>query len=74
MTLIDLRNKIDFDFDKFFMQYVLWWLSQTDNKTGQWVQAVSASTPTIDPAYTPASQAIAADKVSRLLRPCAADL
>ncbi|KAI5990422.1 hypothetical protein EDD15DRAFT_2280125 [Pisolithus albus] len=37
------RNQIEFDLGQFFMQYVLRWLSETDSKTGQWVQAAIAA-------------------------------
>ena len=32
----------DFDVGGFYEPYVQQWLVDTDNKTGQWVQAVSA--------------------------------
>lgn len=40
-TLFCGRSQIEFDLGQFFVQYVLQWLADTDNKTGQWVQAVS---------------------------------
>lgn len=33
------QSQIEFDLGQFFVQYVLQWLADTDNKTGQWVQA-----------------------------------
>ncbi|KIK25250.1 hypothetical protein PISMIDRAFT_97293 [Pisolithus microcarpus 441] len=33
------QSQVQFDLGQFFMQYVLRWLSETDSKTGQWVQA-----------------------------------
>jgi hypothetical protein len=38
-----VRAPIDFDIGAFFEPYVRQWLLNTDNKTAQWVQAVSRS-------------------------------
>ncbi|KAL4063041.1 hypothetical protein V8B97DRAFT_2087962 [Scleroderma yunnanense] len=37
------KCQIEFDLSQFFMQYVLQWLADTDNKTGQWVHAAIAA-------------------------------
>lgn len=36
------RGHIEFDINGFFEPYVRQWLMNTDSKTGQWVEAVSA--------------------------------
>jgi hypothetical protein len=35
------RGQLEFDLGQLFMAYVHQWLIDTDNKTGQWVKAVS---------------------------------
>jgi hypothetical protein len=35
------RGQLEFDLGQLFMPYVHQWLIDTDNKTGQWVKAVS---------------------------------
>ncbi|KAH7882233.1 hypothetical protein F5I97DRAFT_1913420 [Phlebopus sp. FC_14] len=37
------QGHVEFDISQFFMQYVLQWLVDTDNKTNQWVQAAIAA-------------------------------
>ncbi|KAI6002214.1 hypothetical protein F5J12DRAFT_841563 [Pisolithus orientalis] len=37
------KGQVELDISQFFMQYVLRWLSETDSKTGQWVQAAIAA-------------------------------
>ncbi|KAG9310974.1 hypothetical protein JVU11DRAFT_8852 [Chiua virens] len=37
------KEHVDFDLSQFFMSYVLQWLSDTDSKTNQWVQAAIAA-------------------------------